>query len=341
MNIKAFSTLIDELNFLEKEGLIITIVNKIVRVKFQVILILGDNLGLNSILGFIESFSASHYCRICKASKKLCKRMTVEDTTLLRDKDNYASDVALKNEKMTGIRQDCTFNTLNNFHVIENMAVDLMHDFLEGVCVFILTDILQYYIFVKKYFTLYELNTRIASFDFGSENKPQDIQTVHGKNELHIKISAAEMYSLIRFLDVIIGDKIPRSDNHCNLYKYSRQIFDILMSTKVVRGDASILRSLITKLLEKYIELYDELKPKLHFLVHYPKILILLGPIVKFWCMRFESFHQLIKRNANSSNNATNLLKTIAKKQALKLCEMVHNFTYEEGIYKVWKHYKL
>lgn len=115
------------------------------------------------------------------------------------------------------------------------MAVDLMHDFLEGVCVFILTAILEYYIFVKKYFTLYELNARIASFDFGSENEPQDIHTAHGKNELHLKISAAEMYTLFRFLGVIIGDKIPRSDNHWNLYKCAHKIFDILMSPKIVR----------------------------------------------------------------------------------------------------------
>lgn len=74
------------------------------------------------------------------------------------------------------------------------------------------------------------------------------------------------------------------------------------------------------------------MKPKLHFLVHYPRILLLLGPVVKFWCMRFESFHQLIKRNANSSNNAKNLLKTVAKKQALKMCETVHNFTYQDNV---------
>lgn len=67
-------------------------------------------------------------------------------------------------------------------------------------------------------------------------------------------------------------------------------------------------------------------------MLHYPKILLDNGPIVKFWSMRFESYHQLIKRNANSSNNARNLLKTIAKKQALKLCEMIYNFTYESEI---------
>lgn len=70
---KAFGPVVNELNYLEKESLLISLVNKVVRVKFQVTLILGDNLGLNSILGFSESFTLSHYCRICKASKQLPK----------------------------------------------------------------------------------------------------------------------------------------------------------------------------------------------------------------------------------------------------------------------------
>lgn len=70
---KAFSSLVNELNYLQKEGILIRVLHKLIRVQFQVVLILGDNLGLNSILGFSESFSATHYCRICKASKKLQK----------------------------------------------------------------------------------------------------------------------------------------------------------------------------------------------------------------------------------------------------------------------------
>lgn len=29
----------------------------------------GDNLGLNSILGYVESFTAHHYCRMCLTDK--------------------------------------------------------------------------------------------------------------------------------------------------------------------------------------------------------------------------------------------------------------------------------
>lgn len=39
--------------------------NEVIRVYFPLLLIAGDNLGLNSLLGFSESFSADYFCRLC------------------------------------------------------------------------------------------------------------------------------------------------------------------------------------------------------------------------------------------------------------------------------------
>lgn len=244
-NDDVFKVLIDEINFLQKEGILINVANKLIRVKFQLLLILGDNLGINGICGFYESFRAKCYCRICRASYTNCQTMTVEDETLLRNKCNYASDVASRNKKESGVKEECTFHKINDFHLTENVTVDMMHDFLEGVCIFILTGILESFIFIKGYFTLNELNIRIKNFDFGSENKPQEIKTVQGKNELHFKISASEMLQLMRYLGLINGDLVPRSDVHWNLYKLSCQILDIIMSPRVVRSDAVRLKEII------------------------------------------------------------------------------------------------
>lgn len=40
-----------------------------IRIYFALGLLLGDNLGLNGILGFVESFNAYYSCRLCKAFK--------------------------------------------------------------------------------------------------------------------------------------------------------------------------------------------------------------------------------------------------------------------------------
>ena len=48
--------------------------------------------------------------------------------------------------------------------------------------------------------------------------------------------------------------------------------------------------------------------------------------------MRFVSYHQYIKSNAKSSNNTRNLIKTIATKQALKLCEIVDTLSFHKEV---------
>ena len=62
-------------------------------VKFQLVLILGDNLGLNGILGFVESFSANCFCRICKIHIDESLRLTTESDFLLRTPKSYEADV--------------------------------------------------------------------------------------------------------------------------------------------------------------------------------------------------------------------------------------------------------
>ena len=60
--------MISELEDLRENGLQITIHNKTEKIFFITCLILGDNLGVNGILGFVESFGNTVFCRICYAS---------------------------------------------------------------------------------------------------------------------------------------------------------------------------------------------------------------------------------------------------------------------------------
>lgn len=70
-NSQIFKPIIKELRFLSKEGIIVTLDGQIVKVFFQLSILIGDNLGLNSIAGFTQNFSTSHYCcRICSANKR-------------------------------------------------------------------------------------------------------------------------------------------------------------------------------------------------------------------------------------------------------------------------------
>ncbi|XP_018306226.1 uncharacterized protein, partial [Mycetomoellerius zeteki] len=52
-------------------GIEIDIDGKLITILFKVALIIGDNLGLNSILGFTTSFNSNFFCRFCKVTKNI------------------------------------------------------------------------------------------------------------------------------------------------------------------------------------------------------------------------------------------------------------------------------
>ena len=328
-NEQVFNSLIDELKLLQTEGILIKHVGVETRVKFQPVLMLGDNLGLNGCYGFIESYTANFYCRICKASSEQCKKMVEEHVSLLRNRLNYAIDVVTADAKKTGIKEVCVFHNLYDFHITENVCVDLMYDFLGGVAYYVLKSLLETFIFKTKYFTLYNLNSRIQSFNFSlyNMNKPSVIRM--DQTSLNLKCSASEMMSLVTFLGIIISNTIPQSDKHWNLYKYLCEIYDIVMSPRFVSAHTELLKDSIKQLNELYLNIYGHLKPKFHNMTHYPRIILDNGPPTKFWTARFESYYQGIKSNAHSPSNTRNLIKTIAIKQSLRL----ENLKYLEIIF--------
>ena len=94
-------------------------------------LLLGDNKGRNEMCGFSESFSGTRYCRLCTATSFECQAMCEENPLLLRNKENYDKNVE-SNNILSGIKERCIFNSLEDFHVAENKTIDLMHDWFEG-----------------------------------------------------------------------------------------------------------------------------------------------------------------------------------------------------------------
>ena len=323
-----FRKLIDELNFLRETGISVMVDNVPTVFKFQTVLILGDNLGLNAICGMVESFKANRYCRICTADSFECSQLCSENKTLLRTRDNYYLDVLKNDTTETGLKENCVFNRLLNFHIVINKSVDLMHDVLEGVCIYVIRAILYEFIFNSKFFTLQYLNLRIKQFVSHSDdtNQPPPITINRLKEKLNIKYSAAEMLYLTRYLGVIIGDKIPKNNQYWKMYIYLRKIVDILMSSRITEAHIITLMQLVEKLNSAYLNFYKALKPKFHFLTHYASIMYFFGPCIYYWTMRNESRHRDVKANAVSSSSNKNLLKTIAFKQALQLCKTFNTF---------------
>ena len=59
---------------------------------------------------------------------------------------------------VSGIKETRVFNEINNFHVINNRAIDPQHDLQDGVLRYNVPMVLYQLIFEDKLFTLDELN---------------------------------------------------------------------------------------------------------------------------------------------------------------------------------------
>ena len=80
--------IIAELNDHSKHGITIMVhgIKKVV--KFQLVLILGDNLGLNTICGFIKCFKSNYFCHFCKVTTQEAASLTAEIVEKFRDRQN-------------------------------------------------------------------------------------------------------------------------------------------------------------------------------------------------------------------------------------------------------------
>lgn len=74
---------------MEKEGISISTEFGDIQIHFVLGLVLGDNLGLNSLLEFSKSFSANYYCRFFKSHKLVCQNLCEENSECMRTIDNY------------------------------------------------------------------------------------------------------------------------------------------------------------------------------------------------------------------------------------------------------------
>ena len=120
--------LVEILSKIETTGIKINTVDRSeVTVHFVLGLLIGDNLGLNSILGFSKSFNSNFYCLFCKISKSEAQIALFEDPNLIRNQSNYEHDLSIQDFSMTGISDYCILNSLENFHVTNNYSVDIMH----------------------------------------------------------------------------------------------------------------------------------------------------------------------------------------------------------------------
>ena len=319
-NKKVLQPLIDELKFLEETGIMVQTSEGEKKIYFSLGLVIGDNLGVHQICGFVESFKANYPCRFCKATKEQVQVMEKIDETLLRNVYNYNEDVSKKNVTVTGINSECEFNKIPSFHVTSNYAVDVMHDLAEGVIPYAMGLIVSDLI-AKKFFTLHDLNNRIRMFNFGPEvtNKPPVI-TEENLKKKKVKMSASQSFCFVRHFGALVGDLIPNDNMSWNLYLTLMRVLDVALAKTVPKSTCITFPVLVQELIHEYKRQGNVLKPKFHFLLHYAMVFKMCGPVSHLSCIRFEGKHRQLKQTAISNMSRVNLSYSVGIKHQLNLC---------------------
>ena len=313
-NAATFEPAIKELKDLDING--IEIFSE--HVYFEVILISGDNKGLNSIFGLTENFTSGHCCRTCRIDRDSMKSLVIEVPQQLRTIDNYNEDVKSCDPQSTGIHEVCCFHELPHFHICVNIYHDALHDILISVL-------------KTTKLTLHEVNQRIKAFDFLSVNESNPLEI---KSKDRLKMSADEMLCFTRYFGILFGDFIEELDaptiqfEYWCMYKKLREILDLVLAPRLLEGHIKQLRVLVSEHNAMYTRLVGPLPPKLHFLEHYVQLIRQFGPAVSYWTMRYESKHRELKNTFNQLAGTVNTNKSIASTVQKNIFHNARSFQY-------------
>ena len=183
------------------------------------------------------------------------------------------------------------------------------------------------------------------------------LQLLYACSTEHLLHAATQMWCLGRLLPLMIADKINPGDQHWENFLLLLTIVNYCMAPIVSEDWIAYLRMIISDHHTQFKALYPtvRLTPKMHYLVHFPDIMskyvkyILhvvgftqqidteglgeppfpnplcnfvyrYGPLLRFWCMRFEGKHNFFKDIAHRVKGYKNIAKTMAERHQESAC---------------------
>lgn len=102
--------------------------------------------------------------------------MIVEDRKLIRTFQSYENDLLKNDFPITGIRESCLIKC--KISITENKAVDMMHDFSEGIATYTVAKVLETMI-REKILSLGIINNRIEAFPYNDIEKSNKLRPLY------------------------------------------------------------------------------------------------------------------------------------------------------------------
>ena len=317
--------LIDDIKCLETVGVFVDKLG--CNVKGTILFVAADNLAAHSLGGFQESFNVEKFCRFCLVSRKDIQTCDVRTGNfVLRSPESFDEAVNVLKQSdvasVDGVKRDCPLNSLTGFHTCTGFPPDFLHDVLEGIVPvelsLCLADLIS-----KKYFKLEELNSEIQSFPFKFSDKtncPQKIPSTFRKTGT-VGGNGHENWSLVRFLPLIIGHRVPEGDQTWEIVLELKDLVELLATPSYTLDSLCYLQSKISDHRQLLLTVFPDykLRPKHHFIEHYPCLIQRFGPLIECWTIRFEAKHSFFKKVVRDANNFKNILLTLASRHQLML----------------------
>jgi len=328
---RVLQPLLQDLRKLEADGVTIVIDGKCLTVKGTVVTVAGDNLTSHALGGFSTNFSSGRVCRHCMVTYDELPRVHSEDDCVLRSIDNHRYYVqSVQNDSslrsVYGVNGESCFAELNYFDCITSFPPDAMHDILEGVICIVMNLVIRTAVH-RKLVTIRQINATLKSLKFSkvdSADKPGPFPEDFVSRNKHVSGKASEKLCLFRILPLLVGHVMTEAhDMHIiwTLYLLCREIVEIILSPVVNQDWLPHLQMLINHHHSLLSEIAPScFTPKVHFLIHYPRLMLQFGPLKHLWCMRFEGTHQVFKQFARRVCSFRNITKTLAERFQRKKC---------------------
>lgn len=324
---------VDDLKYLEETGInIVSAENSEINLKGTLIAAIADNLGANMSLGFVESFVAHNFCRICELRKELCKTSCAEISSEIRTRQRYQNHMdEIQNStkvdyaQTKGIKRYCLLNDLQYFNTSENFCVDIMHDVNEGIIPFVIARILKYLI-NKKIVTENTLIQKFQYYDYGDKQK-KNVPSKISLEKLNLNQNAAQSMCLFIHLPFVLYDFRCELEPVWICIMSLQKILQIITSRKITQTDLENLKQSIFDHLYNVQKIFNtNLLPKHHFLTHYPTVIQSMGSVKLLSTIRFEAKHQEFKQFAKNSKNFKCFSHTLASKHQRMIAHSMESY---------------
>ena len=266
--------------------------------------------------------------------KEECQYFSKEQPAKLRSMETYESlcEISKEQSKLElskGVKRYCVLNDLHFFNIFENYSVDLMHDMNEGVIPKLLFHLFDH--FVKKNIcSRRDIEQKIQFFEYGRLSGSY-IPTKVDITKPNLGLSAMQLYCLMINLPFILISVKSKSTKVWDSVESVLKIMEIVYSEKITESDLTSVEQYIDCHLKSIQKNFGiDLSPKHHFLLHYPRVIRHMGPVLKMWTMKLEAKHKVFTDIARNTNNFININKTMATKHQQLL--LTNEFSYSDEI---------